>query len=245
MSEPPHFQLRRLQRHYGESVFTLSIEHLDLNAGDFMCLLGPTGAGKSSLLRILAGIEPPTMGDIRYGGHTFSPDASPIDTRRNVAMAFQRPLLLAGSVRVNVEFGLRLRKEEKTAAGRVDQVLKRLGLDRLADQSAKTLSGGEVQLVALARTLVLKPNVLLLDEPTASLDPARVALVEEVIREHHQQHATTIVWATHNLFQARRVARRIGLMLNGELVEVSPTETFFECPSDPRAMDFVQGKMIC
>ena len=244
MSESSLFQLCRVRRQYGDSSFTLRIEHLNVVAGELFCLLGPTGAGKSSLLRILAGIEPPTTGDVCYFGRPFGPDASLIATRRRVAMVFQRPLLLAGSVRVNVEFGLRLRGRKKSTAGRVQRVLDRLGLDTLADQPAGTLSGGEIQLVALARALVLDPDALLLDEPTANLDPARVALVEAVIREHHQQRGTTIVWATHNLFQARRVARRVGLLLGGELVEIGPTEAFFQRPSDPRTADFVQGEMI-
>ena len=244
MSEPMLFQLRRLRRHYGEGSFSLCIEHLDVGVGEFVCLLGPTGAGKSSLLRIMAGIEPPTAGEVCCCGRRVGRNAPPIATRRRIAMVFQRPLLLAGSVRVNVEYGLRLRGLAKSAGGRVDRVLNRLGLGRLASQPARTLSGGESQLVALARALVLEPDALLLDEPTAHLDPARVALVETVVREHHQQRGTTIVWTTHNLFQARRVAGRVGLLLSGELVEVNPTETFFERPSDPRTADFVHGKMV-
>ncbi|NOX52856.1 MAG: phosphate ABC transporter ATP-binding protein, partial [Planctomycetes bacterium] len=100
------------------------------------------------------------------------------------------------------------------------------------------------QLVALARALVLEPDLLLLDEPTANLDPAHVALVEEAIAEDHQRRGTTVVWATHNLFQARRVAERVGLLLNGQLIEVASTQTFFDAPSDPRTADFVQGKMV-
>jgi tungstate transport system ATP-binding protein len=106
------------------------------------------------------------------------------------------------------------------------------------------LSGGQTQLVALARALAVEPDVLLLDEPTAHLDPARVALVEEAVGDFQRRGQATVVWATHNLFQARRVAHRVTLLLDGRVVEVAPTQTFFEAPSDPRTAAFVRGKMI-
>ena len=99
-------------------------------------------------------------------------------------------------------------------------------------------------MVAIARALVLRPQVLLLDEPTAHLDPAHVALVEEAVLHDQHERGTTVVWATHNLFQARRVANHVGLMLDGQLVEQQPTEPFFAAPRDPRTRDFVAGKMV-
>jgi len=123
-------------------------------------------------------------------------------------------------------------------------MLERLGLGALGGRGARTLSGGEAQLVALARALVLGAEVLLLDEPTAHLDPARVALVEEAVRDTQRRRGDTVVWATHNLFQARRVADRVALLLEGRLVEVAPAEAFFTGPSDPRTAAFVRGEMI-
>jgi tungstate transport system ATP-binding protein len=146
-------------------------------------------------------------------------------------------------VRLNVEYGLRLRGC-RDATRKVDEVLDRLGLTKIAPQSAQTLSGGQVQLVALARALVIEPDVLLLDEPTAHLDPAHVARVEGMIHQIQEESQTTIVWATHNLFQTRRVAARTALLLNGQLVEVAPTEEFFTNPSDLRTADFVHGRMV-
>jgi tungstate transport system ATP-binding protein len=126
----------------------------------------------------------------------------------------------------------------------VQAVLDRLGLGPLAARPARTLSGGETQLVALARALVLEPEVLLLDEPTAHLDPARVARAEDVIRAAHRGRGTTIVWATHNLFQARRLAERVAFLLDGRLVEAAPVEPFFTAPQDPRTAAFVRGEMV-
>ena len=158
-------------------------------------------------------------------------------------MVFQTPRLLTGTVRANVEYGLRLRGLRGRSRS-VEGLLDRLGLMRLATQSARSLSGGQAQLVALARALAIEPDVLLLDEPTAHLDPAHVALAERVVVEDNQVRGTTLLWATHNLFQARRVAHRVGLLLDGELVEEAATEAFFDHPADPRTAAFVRGEMI-
>jgi tungstate transport system ATP-binding protein len=221
----------------------LQIDRLDVQPGEVLCLVGPTGAGKSTLLRLLAGLEPPTSGSLHLGEHPLGPDDWPLEVRRRVTLVFQRPLLLSGTVQANVECGLRLRGLGRCPA-RVKAVLDRLGLGGLAARGARTLSGGETQLAALARALVLEPEVLLLDEPTAHLDPARVALVEEVVGEAQRRLHSTVVWATHNLHQARRVAARVAFLLDGRLVEAAPTEAFFTAPRDPRTRAFVRGEMV-
>jgi len=234
--------LERVVRRHGEA-FELRIERLAVPRGELFCLLGPTGAGKSTLLRTLAGLEPPDAGTVSVDGQRLSGEGWPLPLLRRVTLVFQRPILLSGSVRANVEYGLKLRRR-RDGSDRADEWLQRLGLTSLAQQSASTLSGGQVQLVALARALALEPQLLLLDEPTANLDPAHVALVERAIQAEHRRRKMTVVWATHNLFQARRVAERVGLLLAGQLIEVAPVERFFSEPADPRAADFVQGKMI-
>jgi len=123
-------------------------------------------------------------------------------------------------------------------------MLERVHLSHLADRSAHAVSGGEAQLIALARALAIEPDVLLLDEPTNNLDPARVGLVEEVVMSDHRNRGTTVVWATHNHFQARRVGDRVSLLLEGKLVESALADEFFEIPKDPRTAAFVQGKMV-
>lgn len=237
------FQLRQVQKQYG-STLAVDIDNFQVQSGETLCLVGPTGAGKSTLLRLLAAVEQPTRGEIDFQGKPGYARTLPIAARRQITMVFQRPILLTGTVRSNVEYGLQLRGGKESSASKVDNILEALGLSKLAAQSAHTLSGGQTQLVALARSLLLEPDVLLLDEPTANLDPAHVALVEQVIQADFQQRKTSIIWATHNLFQARRVAQRVALFLNGRLIEAAPTEVFFESPSDPRTRDFVEGNMI-
>lgn len=242
-NEAPTFRLRGVRKVYGDTA-ALNVESLDVPAGEILCLLGPTGAGKSTLLRLLAAVERPTTGEVLFQGASPWIDSAALLMRRRITLTFQRPLLLTGTVRSNIEYGLRLRNGRKPPADKVDKILARLKLARLAEQSARTLSGGQTQLVALARALILEPSVLLLDEPTANLDPAHVALVEQVIQEDYHQRRTTVVLATHNLFQARRVAQRVALMLDGRVVEVAPTDVFFQSPCDPRSREFVEGKMV-
>jgi tungstate transport system ATP-binding protein len=240
MTDAVLYRLENLVRRQGDA-FTLSIPHLEIRAGEVLCLLGPTGVGKTTLLRLLSGLEPPHDGTLRLRGQPLDGNA-PLTLRRQIAMIPQRPLLLGGSVRRNVEYGLRLRGKPDPA--RVEQMLARLELRTIAAQAAGTLSGGQTQLVALARALVIEPDVLLLDEPTANLDPAHVALVEETIGRFRQEKRATVVWATHNLFQARRVADRVALLLAGQLVELAAKHDFFERPADPRTAAFIEGKMI-
>jgi tungstate transport system ATP-binding protein len=160
-----------------------------------------------------------------------------------MTLVFQRPLLLSGTVQANVEYGLWLRGLAGRAA-RAHAALGRLGLEPLARRPVRELSGGETQLVALARALVLEPDVLLLDEPTAHLDPGRVALAEEEIGAFRRRTGATVVWATHNLFQARRAAGRAAFLLGGRVMEVAPAGEFFTSPKDPRTGAFVRGEMV-
>jgi tungstate transport system ATP-binding protein len=234
------FRLNGVKRQLGES-FRLSIDDLTVRRGDVFASLGPTGAGKTTLLRLLTGLEYPDEGVIQFQDAPLG-RGSPLSLLRRITMVHQRPILLNGTVEMNVGYGLRARGGLSDT--KVKSALDRLELGRLARQDARALSGGQAQLVALARALVLEPEVLLLDEPTANLDPAHVALVEKVIMEARTERTMTVVWATHNLFQARRVSQRVALLLNGEIVEAAATDAFFETPNDPRTAAFVQGKMV-
>lgn len=236
------FRLRSVERRRGDA-FRLAIDDLSVDRGETLCLVGPTGAGKTTLLGLLGGLAAIDGGRLWIDGHACHERPLPLAARRKIAAVTQRPLPFLGSVRRNVEAGLRWRGIADRDA-RVDAVLDKLYLGGLARRSAARLSGGQLQLVALARALVLRPDVLLLDEPTAALDPARVALVESLLAAERAARPMTIVWATHHLFQGRRVADRVALLLDGRIVEHQPTEAFFERPSDPRTLAFVRGEMI-
>jgi tungstate transport system ATP-binding protein len=222
----------------------LQVSSLDIYPGEIFALVGPSGAGKSTLLRLLNFLEPPTRGSLFFKGVRFDQGQTPsLDLRRQVTTVFQRPLLLNRSVKANVSYGLQLRGQNH-ARDRIVAALERVRLANLADQQARTLSGGEAQRVALARALVLQPEVLLLDEPTANLDPYNVALIEEIVTDLHAVKGTTIVLVTHNVFQARRLAQRVALILDGRIVEIAPVEQFYESPRDPRTAAFVRGEMV-
>ena len=234
------YELRNLQQIYDRRV-VLDIDSLDVVQGEIMALVGPSGAGKTTLLRLLNFLELPSSGALIYSGQAINGSA-PMPIRRQVTTVFQRPVLLRSSVRDNIAYGLRLRG--LPVDGRVDAMLQTVGLAGMGQSSARTLSGGEMQRVALARALVVEPRVLLLDEPTANLDPYNVGLIEDIIKRANAENGTTVVLVTHNIFQAHRLAQRTGLMLNGRLIEMCDTAAFFSSPSDERTVAFVRGDMI-
>lgn len=237
------YRLQNVSKTY-EGRRVMTVEQLKIRRGEVFSLVGPSGAGKSTLLRLLNFLEPPTTGRIRFLDVEFSvKQEMPLRLRRRVTTVFQRPILLNRSVRANVGYGLRLRSEDAVAE-RVEQALNEVGLLDLASQRARTLSGGEAQRVALARAIVLEPDVLLLDEPTANLDPYNVGLIEEIVQDLNRQRGTTLVLVTHNVFQAKRMADRVALMLEGQIVEVADVDEFFENPGDPRTAAFVRGEMV-
>lgn len=233
------YQVKDLTRVIDKRVI-VDIEDLEIRDGELFVIVGPNGAGKSTFLRLLHFLEEPTTGEIEFQGQPVSMPV-PIEMRRRIGMVFQRPEFLDTNVLENVNYPLRLRKIREN--GRVEDALTRLALTDFAQSHTSTLSGGELQRVALARLLVTQSNILLLDEPTANLDPYNAELIEGLIVELHRE-GTTIVMVTHNIFQAKRLAGRVGLMLNGQIVEVAPADTFFENPKEPRVKAFIDGEMV-
>lgn len=222
----------------------VDVPGLEIHRGEIFCVVGPSGAGKSTLLRLLNFLEPPSTGTIHFDSGRYGPtDEVPLAQRRKVTTVFQRSILLNRSVWANVDYGLWLRGD-RTGGDAVGAALEQVGLKDLARQQARTLSGGELQRVALARAIVIKPEVLLLDEPTANLDPYNVGLIEEIVRELNHTRGTTVVLVTHNVFQAKRLADRVALLLECKLVEIAEVHQFFESPGDPRTGAFVRGDLV-
>jgi tungstate transport system ATP-binding protein len=228
-------------RHVYQTRSVLNIPQMTVASGDVLALVGPSGAGKSTLLRLLALLEAPTEGTVslHLDEHPITYLTASIVERRRLAMVFQRPSLLSRSVFDNVAYGLRLRGIRDLQ--QVESLLEQVKLDHLAHKHVRTLSGGEAQRVALARALVLEPAILLLDEPTANLDPVNVGIIEGIIRE---LRGVTVTIVTHNIFQARRLGNRAALLMDGQLVEEAPIDQFFESPHDPRTAAFVSGRFI-
>ncbi|HLB64167.1 MAG TPA: ATP-binding cassette domain-containing protein [Anaerolineales bacterium] len=239
MSEPL-FDLRAIEVAYGDRA-VLSVDRLTISEHEALVIVGPNGAGKSTLLRLLNFLEPPDRGEIRFHGRLV-PYPAPLDLRRGVTTVFQRPALLNRSVFENIAYGLRLRRRETLLLTR--KLVERLALHDLERAPAANLSGGEAQRVALARALALEPEVLLLDEPTANLDPYNMGLVEGLIQELRTERRCTLIVVTHNVFQARRLADRVAMLHEGRLIEVAGAAQFFASPRDPRAAAFVRGELV-
>lgn len=237
------YELSGVRQGYGGRE-VLHIDHLHVFKGEILALIGPSGAGKSTLLRLLNFLETPAAGVINFKDVPFGAGHKmPVNMLRKVTTVFQRPCLLNRSVAANVQYGLRLRGNRNSNHS-VVEALDQVGLQSMARENARTLSGGEAQRVALARALVIEPEVLLLDEPTANLDPYNVGLIEQTIREHNQHQGATVVLVTHNVYQARRLAQRVALLLEGHIVEIDEVESVFESPKDPRTAAFIGGEMI-
>jgi tungstate transport system ATP-binding protein len=234
-----------LTKQYGKKE-VLRVEQLSVHKGCITGIIGPSGAGKSTLLRVLNRLEPSTQGEVRYFGEKASlSKMEKLALQRRMTMVFQKPALLDMSVYDNIAFGLRARRMEKREIGlRVQSVLETIGMADLSHQKAKTLSGGEAQRVAFARALVLRPEILFLDEPTANLDPANVELLESLITTLNQEVGTTVLIVTHNLFQAQRLAHHVAFLYQGALIEAGEGSQIFQAPQKEETRAFVEGKMI-
>lgn len=240
------YQLESIKKEYAGRV-VLNIDSLELYFGEIFCIVGPSGAGKSTLLRLLNFLEYPTEGHIEFLGQIYDQNSRPkLDLRRDITTVFQRSALLTTSVWNNIVYPLRLRKVKIDTQKKkeVHELIQALGLTDFIRQRADKLSGGEAQRVALARALVFEPKVLLLDEPTANLDPSNIGIIEEMIKSYIQKEEKVIIMVTHNIFQARRLAHRVALIHQGELVEVNDKETFFNSPEKEVTKKFFLGDLI-
>jgi tungstate transport system ATP-binding protein len=228
------------------------LEQVSLRAGDATLLenisltiapgaptliVGPNGAGKSSLLRLCMGLIAPSAGRISWGGHT-----NPLPIRRSIV--FQRPVMLRRTAAGNVAYALaQAGFARKSRSRRARELLEGVGLEGLAERPARRLSGGEQQRLALARAMARDPEILLLDEPTANLDPAATRSVEDIVLSAAQS-GIKIVMASHDLGQVRRVAGDVIFLARGALCERAAASDFLDKPSTPEAISFLRGELV-
>lgn len=209
----------------------------ELAAGARTIILGANGAGKSVLLRLMHGLLTPTSGRVRW--HEQDPER----LRHRQAMVFQRPVMLRRSALANLEYALSLAGVPRSQRReRAMEALESVGLKHLAGNAARVLSGGEQQRLALARAWALRPEVLFLDEPTASLDPTATREIEAAIARVHAA-GTKIVMVTHNLGQAKRLGDEVLFIHQGRLAERAPIDRFFTHPASPEADAFLKGEL--
>ncbi len=225
--------VRNLGLRFGKTTVLDGVS-FDLGPSGCTMVMGPNGAGKSLLLKLLHGLLPPTSGSIDWRGQ------GPRDVTARQALVFQKPVLLRRSVAANVDFVLKVRgKDRARAAALLDHV----GLAHKAHQPARLLSGGEAQRLALARALAADPEVLFLDEPTASLDPASVLAIEKIVRDASAR-GVRIIFVTHDVGQARRMADDILFLSGRGIAEHSRAADFFPEPQSKAARDYLNGEIV-
>lgn len=237
------YRIEDLSKSFGNKKVLQNI-NLKIIRGEIFAFMGPSGVGKTTMLRLLNLLEMPTTGKLIFSGNENA-IMQKNNIMRRMSMLFQRPAIFNTSVFNNVAYGLVIRRvDKKTIEKKVIDSLALVGLAGCEYQKALTLSGGEAQRMAFARAIVFKPDVLLLDEPTANLDPANVVKIEEIIRKIRSELDTTIIMASHNIYQVRRLADRVGILLNGELIEVNTKKQMFTNPNDARSYAFINGEFI-
>lgn len=227
------------QRREGKDI--LKNVNLRVERGEIFAMIGPTGAGKTTLLRLINALDTPAGGKLFYNGvDVNSSDRVKLETRRRMAFVLQKPAVFNTSVYENVAYGLRWRGVDgKRIRGQVEEILETVGLTGYKNRNARTLSGGEVQRVAIARAIAVQPEVLLLDEPTANLDPVSAAKIEELIEEIIKRETITVIMATHDMSQGQRLADRIGVLVNGEMVQSGDPREIFASPRNRQVAEFV------
>ncbi|NYT00674.1 MAG: ABC transporter ATP-binding protein [Methanocellales archaeon] len=233
-------EVKRLYKKHGEKEILKDI-NLTIDKGEIFTIIGPTGTGKTTLLRLIDLLDMPTSGEIFFNGiNANSSSKRRREIRRKMSMLFQKPALFKTGVYDNVTYGLKFRGVERHIIDKkVNHALEIVGLSDYAQRIAPTLSGGEAQRVALARAIVIEPEVLLLDEPTANLDPIATEKIEELIARINREYKTTIIMATHDRIQGQRLADRIAVMMGGEIIQVGRPQEIFYSPKNGKIAKFV------
>lgn len=221
------YALTNVSQRYHDRV-VLDIDRLDIAAGGIHALLGPNGAGKSTLLRLLAFLETPASGTLLFRGEPVTTSSTQLlHLRRRVVLVEQHPIMFSTTVRSNIEFGLKIRGIDHAQRQRtVDEVLAVVGLSQYREADGHELSGGETQRLALARALALRPEVLLCDEPTASVDAENQGIIADLLRRINSEQGTTIIFTSHDRLQAVALARQTLVLESGRLANTSHENSF-------------------
>jgi tungstate transport system ATP-binding protein len=231
-------QLKNVEKSYG-SIKALEDINLEAVGGKTITLIGTNGAGKTTLLRVIAGLEERDKGNILLDGK----DTNAKKLRQIATLVFQKTVMFNRSVHGNLAYGLKIRgKKDSEIKERIDRELLAVGLRNFEKRKARKTSGGEQQRIALARAFLLNPRILLLDEPTANLDPNNATMIERAIASRKKEDEIIIV-ATHNLAQARRLADEIIHIYNGRIVERSSPDEFFNNPHSEITRKFINGEL--
>jgi tungstate transport system ATP-binding protein len=231
-------QLVDISKSY-RNVKVLKSISLEMQGGKIIVLLGVNGAGKTTLMRVMAGLEKADSGQLLFNNQNIDCKA----LRQVSTLVFQKSAMFSTNVYDNLAYGLKLRKvPNEEIKKKIAEALQAVRLSGFEKRKAKKTSGGEQQRIALARSFLLESHVLLLDEPTANLDPNSAAIIEKAIVAKKSPDRI-IVMATHNLTQARRIADEIVHIYNGQIVEAAQTEAFFENPKSEISKKFVDGEL--
>jgi len=200
-------------------------------------IIGPNGAGKSSFLKIITGFVKPTSGKVYFKDKVIS------EPQQNIAVVWQKPYMLRTTVYKNIAYGLKIRGLSKSEIKeKVNEVVEIFELNNIINQRAVSLSGGEMAKVAIARAVATSPDLLILDEPTASLDPKSILDIEKIIINLKERYNMTIILVTHNMFQAKRIADETLFFHSGRLIEVQPTTNLFANPLNLLTKEFISGE---
>ncbi len=228
-----------------DGALILEVPSLEIQEGQTLAVIGPNGAGKSTLLRVLGLLQTPTDGRVLFRGQPFAGRGDLLVLRRRMASVFQEPLLINGTVEENVSLGLRLRRADAIEVGRrLREWMGALGIRDLAARHARTLSGGEAQRVSLARALVLEPEVLLLDEPFAALDPpTREGLLADLKTILVKARITTI-FVTHDRDEALALGEQVAVMIGGRILQLDVPERVLASPINEQVARFVGTETV-
>ena len=226
--------LKNIMKKYNENV-VLDIDDFHLKKGKIYGIIGPNGAGKSTLLKIIGDIDKSSNGEILYDGKTIYKEIL-----KEITYLNQKPYLFRTSVYNNIAYPLVIRKVNRgDIKEKVSQVMEELKIDNLKNQLATNLSGGESQKVALARAVIFKPNLLLLDEPTANIDPNTLEIIEKAIVKRNKEFGTTIIIVTHNISQANRICDEVILMTKGRIIESGNSTEIITNPQKKESKRFL------